>query len=876
MKIETPVKIKLSDYKPYEYIIPQINLEFELGLERTIVKSKMNIEKNPKSDYSGNEIKLNAENLEIISLKINGEEVDKTSYNFSNDILTINNFKAPCTLETEVAINPLANKALSGLYVSSNRFCTQCEAEGFRRITPWPDRPDVMSSFTVKITANKEQYPVLLSNGNETSYKENADGTHTSIWFDPWLKPSYLFALVAGKLDKISDNFTTMEGRKVSLNIYVDEGNGPKALYAMDSLKRAMKWDEEVYKRPYDLDIFNIVAVRDFNAGAMENKGLNIFNSSLLLADKETATDMDFARIEGVIAHEYFHNWSGDRVTCRDWFQLSLKEGLTVFRDQEFSSDMRSRAVCRIQDVTNLRARQFAEDAGPNAHSVRPSEYSAIDNFYTATIYDKGAEVIRVANKLLGDENFYKGAVHYFEKNDGTAATIEDWLAALREASGNPLNGIERWYSQAGTPIVSVSSELIGEKFIVKLSQKTEDTPNQSNKDWVPIPLHMAFFNQNGAKISLKNEKGVDVEELHLNLDSKEKTLEFFGVNEKPVLSLLRGFSAPVKLVSDLTNEDLQTLASFDDDAFVKWDSLQTLAKREIIKGSELIAKAQEFVPDEKIVFAYNEAAKLAKNDYAYGALLLMLPGTNNLIQDIDKADPDNIFKAREILATAIAKANLEIFDDFINKYDFASEFIPDAKGAGLRSFVGSSLFYLSFIEGKDKEIYQYFKAAENMTDTMSALSALARIGGEYWQKALDDFYNKWNANSLVMDKWFSIQSVAASNKNADIVEKLINHKDFDFTNPNRVRSVVASFAMANPIGFNAKDGSGYNAIANIILKLDKINPMVTARLATSFERVVSLEETRRAKAKEALTKISSEKLSPQLEEIIFGILKSL
>lgn len=869
-------KIHLHDYKPFPFEISNIELEFNLNPKSTKVRAIANYKL--KNGFNlDTELVLNGEFLELQNIIINEATLGENQYVYENGLLKFSPKLSEFKLETNVIINPKDNKALAGLYVSGGRFCTQCEAEGFRRITFWPDRPDVMSIYKVKIIADKAQYPTLLANGNCVE-KGDLGEKHFAIWEDPWRKPSYLFAMVAGKLDVLSDSFTTMENRKVELNIYVDEGDAQKALYAMDSLKRAMKWDEEKYGLAYDLDIFNIVAVRDFNFGAMENKGLNIFNSSLLLADSQSATDFDYGRIEGVIAHEYFHNWSGNRVTCRDWFQLSLKEGLTVFRDQEFSADMRSRSVQRIQDVIALRSRQFAEDAGPNAHPVRPSSYAAIDNFYTSTIYEKGAEIIRITRNILGEEVYFKGAKEYFKNNDGSAATIEDWLIALRtQDKDNKLNGIEKWYSQAGTPILEINSEYSGNSLKLTLSQSTPDTIRQTNKEWVPIPIKLALFSETGAKIPFEYN-GKTYSELTYILSSMTSEIILNGVNEKPVASFLRDFSAPVKLKYSQTIEELSILASYDDNAFVKWESLQQISKKclhllyENIKSEE----ARVIIETLKTIFA--NTIKNSHSDYAFASLLLGIPTLNDLIQEIKNTIPEKLLAARTLMLTEIYRANKKLLEDVINDYDFNSEFKTDAVSAGKRSFLNMVLFIYSYGDDEDnnKLIYDCFKKANNLSDKMAAFTALNRFGAFYFQKAIVDFEAEYSNNPLVMDKWFAVQANSINENICKKLEDLSKHKDFDITNPNRARSIYSSFALNNPVFFNSKDGKGYKFIIDAIEKIDAINNSVAARLATCFERVTQIDESRRLIAKENLISLSNKKISKQLNEIITPIISSL
>lgn len=860
-------KIQLKDYKPFPFDLNRASLVFQLDATRTIVKSRLYF---TRIDKSATELVLNGEGLELLKLKLSGRELSANDYSFENDILTIKCALDKFELDSEVAINPTSNKALSGLYMSSGRLTTQCEAEGFRRITFWPDRPDVLSRYFVRLEGDKELYPYLLANGNPVSSGDFGDGRHFAEWDDPWPKPSYLFALVAGDFDVLSDSFTKADTDKVELNIYCEKGQTEKAFYAMDSLKRAMKWDEEKFDRLYDLEVFNIVAVRDFNAGAMENKGLNIFNSSLLLADPQTATDNDYARIESVVAHEYFHNWSGNRVTCRDWFQLSLKEGFTVFRDQEFSKDMRSRAVVRIQNVQSLRAAQFPEDQGPNAHSVRPHEYASIDNFYTSTVYNKGAEVIGIAKTMLGDNAFYKGAINYFETNDGRAATIEDWLSALRQASNNPLEGIEKWYSQAGTPILEVNGNYNNGHYILSVKQKTPDTPNQKNKEWVPIPLSFTFYNENGDRIILATEDGQEANRLSFVLNRDDIAIDFH-IPERPIFSCLHDFSAPVILKTNHSDDDLAILAGHDENSFVRWESLQTIARNAILANLNNGTNAPQ-----SLINAMGNAIHLRNQDAAFSALLLQLPMVGELIQMCENAEPSKIFSARENIARQISDALKPAFLAIHNEYDFTREFVPDANGEGTRALHNIALYYLSFQDGFDSELYDCSRKINNMTDHMGILSALSRIGGANWEKALSDFEDKWRNDDLVMDKWFSIQSGAPLSGTIEKIKTLAARPDFAIENPNRVRSLYGAFAMGNHIGFHAENGSGYETVCEFLGRYDKINPSVAARLATAFERCNRMDSKRREKAKTALENLVSKDVSKQLNEIVTSIIKCL
>ena len=870
-------KTRLIDYAPYPFDIDAISLVFDLKEAKAKVCSKLHITRKAGEEFAKSDLVLNGVGLIIESIKLDGRALGENEFQKSETELIIKTAEAKFTLEIVIYNNPKANTALSGLYMSGGGFCTQCEAEGFRNITYWPDRPDVMSRFFVRLEADKAKYPILLANGDCVSMGDYDDGRHFAEWSDPWRKPAHLFALVAGDFDHISSSFTTMENRKVELNIYVDKGEADKAHYAMDALKRAMKWDEDVFGCAYDLDTFNIVAVRDFNFGAMENKGLNIFNSRLILADKDTATDVDYERIEAVVAHEYFHNWSGNRVNCRDWFQLSLKEGLTVYRDQEFSADMRARAVKRIQDVITLRDVQFIEDAGTNSHPVRPSEYSSIDNFYTSTIYEKGAEVIRLTRNILGEAAFNIAVRHYFKKHDGQAATIEDWLIAMRESSGHSLENIENWYSQAGTPIVNMETNFDDAQklFTIKLRQDTPDTPGQSGKNIVPIPLHIGFYAPDGHRLKLGANPGQPADLIALNFNSRETSLEFDGIEDKPIVSILRGFSAPVKLVSNQSATDLLILAKYDNDAFVRWESMQSLARIAII---ERLSNSTKPEIHQEFIGLFSKAIAEANQDYAYSALLLKLPSMIEIMSQITDAEPELILDAIEEIYSQIYLANSDELHAVFDNYNFAKIFATSAADAGQRAFFGQCLNLLRFAPERvgAKLAYQAFNSATNMTDTISALNCLAKVGGLEFQSAADCFASKWQNNDLVLDKWFGLKAAAPSPNSVETFLELMDHKLFNPKNPNRVRAVGGGFGFSNPTGFHKKDGSGYEALIKLIGLIDPINPNVAAKMATAFERVNMVEANRRNKAKELLKKLGKQNLSKQLDEVINTIISGI
>jgi aminopeptidase N len=827
MRTDTPQPIRLTDYRPPAFLIDEVHLTFLLEPNTTRVKARLAVRRN--GDHA-EPLKFNGERLRPISVAVDGRRLTSADRTIDEEFLTIPDVPDAFVLETEVEIDPEANKALDGLYMSAGRFCTQCEAEGFRKITFWPDRPDVLSRFTVRIEADKA-FHRLLSNGNLMEAGELPGGRHFAVWNDPFPKPCYLFALVAGELDVLEDKLVTMTGRTVDLRIYVDPGMAPRAAYAMDALKRSMKWDEDAWGREYDLDLFMIVAVRDFNFGAMENKGLNIFNSSLLLADPATATDMDFERIESVVAHEYFHNWTGDRITCRDWFQLCLKEGLTVFRDQSFSADMRGHAVQRIKDVKALRARQFAEDQGPLAHPVRPSSYLKIDNFYTATIYEKGAEVIRMLKTLIGPDVFRQGMDLYFERWDGHATTVEEFIRCFDEVSDRDLTPFFAWYEQAGTPKVTLASHYheVERTLRIELSQETGPTPGQPTKRPLPIPVTVGLLDPEGRTQAFVRD-GEALDETVIVLDGARTHVTLHDVGEKPVVSALRGFSAPVLLESDAEARDRYVLLAGDPDLFNRWEAGQELA-RELILGR---ARGR---PDEVGEERYAEAVGRALNDQAadpaFKALLLSLPSEPDLSLAINPADPAAIHAARDAMRTRLA---LHLADELRRLHtglQEIGEFSPDAAGAGRRALRNAALDLLA--ANPRSEIGElaagHYEAAANMTDAIGGLSALMQIGGEPYETALRHFFDKWKGEPLVIDKWFALQARDPDEGALGRVMGLTAHPAFEPKNPNRLRALVSTFANFNPARFHDPSGAGYRFLADQILAVDGFNPMTAARL---------------------------------------------
>jgi aminopeptidase N len=820
MRTDTPQSIQLADYQAPDYLVDEVGLDFALVPTATRVKAKLAVRRNGEHDRP---LHFNGERLKLLSVAIDGAALTDGQYEIDDEWLTIAAPPAAFTLETEVEIDPEGNRALEGLYTSAGRFCTQCEAEGFRKITYFPDRPDVLARFTVRIEGDKGAYPHLLSNGNLLEAGDLDGGRHFAVWNDPFPKPCYLFALVAGVLDVLEDDFVTVSGRKVALRIYVDPGMAERALYAMDSLKRAMKWDEDVFGREYDLDLFMIVAVRDFNFGAMENKGLNIFNSSLLLADAATATDLDYERIEGVVAHEYFHNWTGDRITCRDWFQLCLKEGLTVFRDQSFSADMRGEAVQRIKEVKQLRARQFSEDAGPLAHPVRPNSYIKIDNFYTATIYEKGAEVIRMLKTMIGAEAFRTGMDLYFDRWDGQATTVEAFIQCFAETSGQDLTAFFAWYEQAGTPRVTLEATYDAEAQALDLSfeQATAPTPGQPDKQALPIPIAFGLIDEDGRPLR-------DTEVIVLDAPSRRVRLE--NVARMPVVSALRGFSAPVNLTSDAPAKDAYVLLAADPDLFNRWEAGQGLARDLILARA---AGRPDEVGEERYAEALERALKDQSADPAFKALLLALPSEADLAVIAAPADPAAIHAARGALRARMA-AHLEVeLLDLHARLQEPEAFSPDAEQAGRRALRNAALELMaahSTPQSRERAKAHY-QGAGNMTDAMGGLVALMELGGEAFETALADFYTRWKDEPLVIDKWFALQARDPAEGALGRVLGLTAHPAFEAQNPNRLRALVATFANYNQDRFHDPSGAGYRFLADQVLATDGFNPNIAARL---------------------------------------------
>ncbi|HWJ37546.1 MAG TPA: aminopeptidase N [Sphingomicrobium sp.] len=849
--------IRREDYRPPDWLVSEIRLEFDLGLETTRVSATLEVERNGDHERP---LRLDGDGLELVSVSVDGEPAQ---YRMDGPALVVEIAGNRATVETQVIIHPEANTKLMGLYASNGMLCTQCEAQGFRRITFFPDRPDVLSKYKVRMEGDRHAFPILLSNGNNVAKGEALEGRHWAEWEDPFPKPCYLFALVAGDLKANRDSFTTMSGRKVDLFIWVREADLPKTSHAMDSLKLAMAWDEKVYGREYDLDLFNIVAVSDFNMGAMENKSLNIFNSAYVLADQETATDGDFDNIARVVAHEYFHNWSGDRVTCRDWFQLSLKEGFTVFRDQSFSADIGSPAVKRIEDVRVLRAVQFPEDQGPLAHPVRPDSYIEISNFYTATVYNKGAEVIRMLATVLGPEKFRAGTDLYFERHDGEAATCDDFVKALEDASGVDLTPFKIWYSQAGTPRVKARLEhdASAKRATLHLEQHEEPTPGQAVKEPMPIPLKTAL---------LGKESGAEIcpEEL-IVLEGARKSVTFENVAETPLLSINRDFSAPVLLSAERQPHELEQLAQTDTDPFARYEAMQELMMAALLAG----ARGEPF-DSEPVVRAIRATLQSNALDPAFKAEAILLPSESLIADRMDVVDPDAIHRSRDRLRTEIGQA---LMGDLQGAHRIGGaegdDLSPSAKGIRRLRTVSLGLIAAADEPQAAALAKSQFDAADNMTDRQGALGVMVSLDAPERPQALDAFYERFRDDPLVLDKWFALQAASQRDDTVDQVMKLAAHPDFVITNPNRLRALAGTFG-ANHFAFHRADGRGYAFLADMIIAADKLNPQVAARLVPPFGRWKRFEPKRAAMMREALERIAA---SPGLSKDVYEqVTKSL
>ncbi|MEM1375932.1 MAG: aminopeptidase N [Pseudomonadota bacterium] len=876
MRTDTGTEIKLADYKPPAYLIDTIDLVFELGSDETIVRANL-VVRRPEYTPVDTPLFLDGDELTLLSLTVDGNEVAEDQVSIAKSGLTVRRLpsKDRFTIETAVRIHPSKNTQLMGLYSTKGNFCTQCEAEGFRRITFFPDRPDVLSIYTVRLEADAGSVPLLLSNGNMTDSGTLEDGGHFAVWHDPFPKPSYLFAVFAGDLGVITDSFKTMSGRDVRLEIYVEHGKEARASYAMDALKRSMKWDEDRFGREYDLDVFMIVAVSDFNMGAMENKGLNVFNDKYVLADPATATDTDYANIEAIIAHEYFHNWTGNRITCRDWFQLCLKEGLTVYRDHEFSADMRSRAVRRISEVRGLRAHQFPEDAGPLAHPVRPKKYSEINNFYTATVYEKGSELVRMLNVILGEERFQAGMDLYFDRHDGDAATIEDFIACFAEAAGEDLSQFARWYDHAGTPNLAISTDYDSDSatFTVTVQQSVRSGVPSSGDGPRHIPVTFALLGDGGAHLEWASVTGGKVDRNTMHLRDARETFVFHGVEQEPVLSALRGFSAPVTRIPALSISEAQFIARHDDDPFSRWDALNSLCMRAMKDAAAAAGTAETVSVDPDLVQLLVDVAADETFEPAFRALCLTPPNPTEIAREIGASiDPVAIHKGRENVLNAIASAGHGTFKTLFDESRVTEAYSPSSKQAGARALCNVLLGYLARCEGGHDLAADMFASANNMTDSLAALNVLAHQFPQHDKtiSALDTFRNQHAGEPVVLDKWLSIQAMVPDENTLDTITHISRMALFSWRNPNRVRALLGAFATGNPVAFNRPDGASYAFFCDSVLKLDGINPQVAARLMTAMRSWRDLEPVRRDAAHDALKKLSANaNLSRDLSDIV-------
>ncbi|MDQ2070060.1 aminopeptidase N [Natronospira bacteriovora] len=864
--------IRLSEYSPPAWLVDRVDLRFELDAEKTRVHNRMALRRNP--ELPPQRLVLDGEGLALESLHLDGQALGAGDYELSDDSLELETDRDELVLEVVNTIHPAANTALEGLYQSADFLLTQCEAEGFRKITWYPDRPDVMSEFRVRLEADKTRYPVLLSNGNPDESGELSGGRHFAEWHDPHPKPSYLFALVAGDLGCIEQDYTTAEGRPVRLRVYAEHRNMDQCDFALESLVNAMRWDEERFGLSYDLDVYNIVATDDFNMGAMENKGLNIFNSRFVLARPDTATDDDYLGIESVIGHEYFHNWTGNRVTCRDWFQLSLKEGLTVFRDQEFSSDRQSRAVKRIEDVRLLRSAQFPEDAGPMAHPVRPPEYEEINNFYTATVYIKGAEVLRMYHSLLGEAGFQKGMHLYFQRHDGQAVTTDDFLAAMADANDVDLSQFARWYEQAGTPVVSVREDWdeAAARYTLTLSQHTPDTAGQTGKQPFFIPVRMGLLDGQGQAMDLNRDGQPLGRDTVLALTEREQSFTFDEVHERPVPSLLRGFSAPVKLDHDQDDAALAHLMAHDDDDFNRWDAGQRLASRAILAAHEAILEGRPAAFPESIDRAF--AALLAddKADPGLRAEAFKLPTEVWLAEQVEVVDPGAIAEARDALKAHLAERFRDDWRRLHEATRVSGPYRVTPEAIQQRKLNAVALDYLICDAGQAdlERARQCFDEADNMSEQMAALRAIVLNGQSLSDQVLDAFYTQWQSQPLVVDKWFALQAMREDGDVLARVRELREHPAFSIRNPNKVRALFGSFANGNRRAFHARDGQAYEMMADVVLEVDALNPSIAARLVSVFNPWRRFEPVRRERMQAQIQRIAAaDGLSRDVGEIV-------
>jgi aminopeptidase N len=867
-----------NDYKAYPWDVNYLNLHFDVGSEMTIVRAEMEFQLKDDTGVAQN-IVLNGSDLHLLSMTLNDRVLSDNEYVIEGETLTIPDAPINSVLKTEVRIHPASNSALEGLYLSGEFLLTQCEAQGFRKVTWFPDRPDVMTTYRVTMEADKSGFPVLLSNGNQAAAGELPGGRHWVRWEDPFPKPTYLFALVAGDLALVEDHFETRSGRNVALRIYVEAENLDRCQHAMQSLINAMRWDEERFDLEYDLDIYHIVATNDFNMGAMENKSLNIFNSKYVLARPDTATDSDYQGIEGVIGHEYFHNWTGNRVTCQDWFQLTLKEGLTVFRDEEFSADMQSRAVKRIRVVRDLRSRQFPEDDGPMAHPIRPDHFVEINNFYTSTVYQKGAAIIRMYHTLLGEGGFQKGMKLYFERHDGEAVSCDDFLAAMADANDVNLDLFGRWYSQSGTPQVHVSDhyDAASQKYTLTLRQHTPPTHEQKTKQPLVLPFALGLLTAKGDELPLQLETESESASgtRLLILEETQKEYTFIGIPEKPVPSLFRDFSAPVKIFFDYLPEQLATLIAHDSDAYVRWDAAQRMAENAILGQCRQYADGVEMRLDSSLVKAFRGILLDRKADPALLAEAMAMPDEDYLADQMEVVDVDGIHAARKFIKKGLA---MDLKALFVERYDELNDgltYQKSAKAMARRSLKNICLSYLLETDTGESLAGSQLESSDNMTDTLAAIQGLVLADSPMAKAALSEFETRWKSDALVMDKWFIMQAVKPGSNTVTTVRELMGHPAFSIQNPNKVRALVGAFSMLNPTGFHAADGSGYEFHADRVIELDGLNPQIAARMAAAFNRWKRYDENRKVLMKMELQRIATvDNLSGDVSEIVNNALR--
>ena len=865
----------LRDYAPPAFLVSLVELDIHIYEHDTMISTKVSVSRNPASPDSAAPLVFNGDELQLEAVMLDGRELSADEYTLSARELTIDRTPDQFALETRVRIKPRENSKLMGLYASKDGYFTQCEAEGFRRITFFPDRPDVMARYTTTIHADKDRFPVLLSNGNLIDQGDEDQNRHWARWDDPFPKPSYLFAMVAGKLDRRDDTFKTCSGRAVKLSIFVEPGKLDQCEFAMHALKRAMKWDEDRFGLEVDLDQYMIVAVSDFNMGAMENKGLNIFNTKYVLARPDISTDRDFMFLDRVVAHEYFHNWTGNRVTCRDWFQLSLKEGLTVFRDQEYGADNYSRAVQRIQEVRTLRAAQFPEDAGPMAHPIRPQSYMEISNFYTATVYEKGAEVVRMIHTLLGESGFRKGMDLYFQRHDGQAVTTDDFVQAMQDASGVDLTLFRGWYDRAGTPVLEVDArhDAAQRRYVMHVKQTGKPSAKQDSGPALHIPFAVGLVDANGRDLELQldGETRSGGTTRVLSLVEPAQEFVFVGVEKEPTPSLLRGFSAPVICRFEYDESQLIHLMAHDSDSFNRWEAGQQLAARIILRAAHQHQTGGEPEFPDGFFNAFAKILSEAASDPAFAAEALSLPAESYLAEQLTQVDPDALHAARNALRRQIAE---RLKGDLLLAYQaFATtgDYVPDAESSGQRALRNLCLSYLMDLadEASFGLCMAQFESADNMTDTMSALAALANHDSEQTRIALSLFYDKWAHEPLVVDKWLAVQAASSLPQTLDNVKRLIEHAAFDIRNPNKVYALIRTFG-ANHVRFHAADGSGYKFLADQIIRLDPINPQIAARVARCFDRWKKFDEQRQQHARRALERIQAVSgLSTDTNEVV-------